>query len=336
MKQIDVKTALKGIKTANANQLEQLRVSYLGRKGQISLGLRQIGKLPTVDRAKTGASLNQAKGRIEKAIVERQQQLLEQQLADQSQPSFDITAPGIGPKRGHLHPVAELQRELIQAFWQIGFSVAEGPEIETDWYNFEALNIPPGHPARDMQDTFYLETGAVPRTHTSSVQIRHMEKHQPPIRVIAPGNVYRNEDEDATHLWAFTQMEGLVVDEGISLADLKGTLLFMFRSILGEQIKIDLRPNFFPYVEPALEVHISCVICNQKDPKCRTCKGTGWIEMLGAGMVHPRVLHNVGIDPKRFSGFAFGGGLERIAAIKHRVPDIREFWRPNLKFLEQF
>ena len=336
MKQFDVKAALERIKVADSNQLEQLRLSYLGRKGEISLGLRQVGNLPANERAKTGASLNQAKGQVEKAIAERQKQLVEQQLSDQKQPTFDLTAPGIGPQRGHLHPVSETMRELIQTMWQIGFQVAEGPEVETDWYNFEALNIPPDHPARDMQDTFYLENDLVPRTHTSSVQIRYMEKHQPPIRIVSPGTVYRNEDEDPTHLAVFRQLEGLVIDEGISLADLKGTLLYMFRGILGEQVKIDLRPNFFPYVEPALEVHVSCVICGQKEANCKTCKGTGWVEMMGAGMVHPQVLRNVGIDPKRYSGFAFGGGVDRIAAIRHQVADIRDFWRPNLKFLEQF
>jgi phenylalanyl-tRNA synthetase alpha chain len=212
-----------------------------------------------------------------------------------------------------------------------------GPEIETDWYCFEALNIGPGHPARDMQDTFYLEDGAIPRTHTSTVQIRHMEQHKPPIRIIAPGKVYRNEDEDATHIWSFRQVEGLAVDKDISLSDLKGTLEYMLKGLFGEDTELRLRPNYFPYTEPSVEMDASCMICDEQSRyKCRTCKGTGWVELGGAGMVHPQVFRNVGIDPEVYQGFAFGFGLERIAAIKYQLPDLRDLWRPNLKFLEQF
>ncbi len=316
--------------------LEQLRLKYLGRKGEITQALRAIGNLPQAARAKTGAQANRARNQIEAAIANQTTKLKQAEVEAVSKQAIDLTAPAGGHHLGHLHPLKELQKQLIQTFWQIGFEVADGPEIETDWYNFEALNIPAGHPARDMFDTFYLENGAIPRTHTSNVQIRYMEIHKPPIRIIATGNVYRNENEDSSHLAVFQQLEGLVVDKGISLADLKGTLLYMFRAILGKQTEIKLLPSYFPFVEPALEVHVTCVVCGGKDPGCRTCKGTGWIEMAGAGMVHPRVLHQVGIDPEVYSGFAFGAGIDRIAAIKHQVPDIRYYWRPDLRFLEQF
>jgi len=333
----DVKAAIQSIgQAADITVLEELRLKYLGRKGEITQALRAIGTLPVSRRAKAGAAANRARAQIETALAQRVRQLKKQQTETEARRPLDLTAPGGGRTLGHLHPLKELQKQLIQAFWQIGFQVADGPEIESDWYNFEALNIPPGHPSRDMQDTFYLENGAIPRTHTSSVQIRYMEIHKPPIRIISTGNVYRNEDEDASHLWAFQQIEGLVVDKGVSLADLKGTLLYMFRSVLGEQTKIKLLPSFFPYVEPALEVHVSCVVCGSRDPSCRTCGGTGWVEMAGAGLVHPQVLRNVGIDPAVYSGFAFGAGIDRIAAVRYQVPDIRYFWRPDLRFLEQF
>lgn len=334
--QKDQAAAVKAIKQASdLKQLERLRLSYLGRKGLITKLTAEIKDLPSAKRASAGRAANEAKALIEAALTDKRTELEAGELTKLNKP-LDLTAPAPGPKLGHAHPLAELQKQLIMGFWQLGFEVADGPEIETDWYNFEALNLPPGHPARDMQDTFYLENGLIPRTHTSSVQIRYMEANRPPIRIIATGNVYRNEDEDATHLWAFQQIEGLVVDKAISLADLKGTLLYMFRSVLGDAVEIQLRPSYFPYVEPALEVFVSCVVCAHKDPNCKTCKGTGWVEMLGAGMVHPGVLANVGIDPKVYSGFAFGGGIDRIAAVKYQVPDIRYFWRTNLRFSEQF
>ena len=255
---------------------------------------------------------------------------------------LDVTAPGIVPPLGHRHPVSLVLDELVELFWQMGYQVADGPEVETEWHIFEALNIPADHPARDMQDTFYLENGLVPRTHTSGIQIRHMLEHRDslPIRIVAPGKVYRNEDEDSRHSWSFYQIEGLVVDEGISLGDLKGTLEAMLRGILGEGTKIRLRSNYFPYTEPSVEMDATCVVCGgtgQFEAKsCHLCGGTGWLELGGAGMVHPQVLRNVGIDPERYSGFAFGFGPERIAAIKYGVDDVREFWRPDFKFLEQF
>jgi phenylalanyl-tRNA synthetase alpha chain len=246
------------------------------------------------------------------------------------------------PKLGHHHPVALLLEDLTDIFWQMGYQVVDGPEVETEWYNFEALNLDADHPARDTQDTFYLEGGNLPRTHTSSVQIRHMELHKDklPIRIVAPGKVYRNEDEDARHSWIFHQIEGLVVDEGITLADLKGTLEAMLHGVLGEGTKLRLRPNYFPYTEPSVEMDATCIICDGsgtiEEVNCKMCGGTGWLELGGAGMVHPQVLRNAGIDPEKYSGFAFGFGPERIAALKYGVDDVRDFWRPNLNFLEQF
>ncbi|MEX0919826.1 MAG: phenylalanine--tRNA ligase subunit alpha [Candidatus Saccharimonadales bacterium] len=323
-------------KTDSLKSVDELRVEYIGRKGLVTNLLRSVGDIPEKDRAAEGQRLNSLKKEIESAIESKQLELRSAQLESEISDSVDITLPGEGHTVGHFHPVQSLQQDLIDIFSQIGFSVADGPEVETDWYCFEALNIPVNHPARDMQDTFYLEDGNIPRTHTSSVQIRYMENNEPPIRIISPGVVYRNEDEDATHSWAFRQIEGLVVDKNISLSDLKGTLLYMLKGILGENIRIKLLPNYFPYVEPALEVHASCILCDGKEASCRMCKGTGWLEMLGAGMVHPQVLRNVGIDPDIYSGFAFGGGIDRIAMIKYQIDDIRYLWRPNLKFLEQF
>lgn len=331
---------IKEAKTAIAaaqdeRQVEQLRVKYLGRKGMVTEALRQVGSLPPAQRAKAGASANAARQQIEEALNRAASRARSQQLEKETDQPVDLTAP-TKLSYGHQHPVTQLIDELIRLFWQMGFEIAEGPEIEQPWYNFEALNIAEDHPARDMQDTFYLERGNLPRTHTSNVQIRYMEQHKPPIRIVAPGKVYRNEDEDPRHTWMFYQLEGLVVDKGISMADLKGTMLFMLKGLLGEKTDVRLRPNYFPYTEPSVEMDASCFICNSPGQDCKLCNGTMWIELGGAGMVHPQVLRNVGIDPEVYSGFAFGFGPERIALIKYGVPDLREFWRPNLKFLEQF
>ncbi len=330
-----VKQATKAIASAGSLQsVEELRVRYLGRNGELTLLLRQIGKLPAAARAKAGEEANQARASLIKSIEDRQQELEQVELTkQQTNTKIDLSAPA-GTPIGHDHPISDLLNDIVRLFWQMGFEVVQGPEIETPWYNFEALNIPVDHPARDMQDTFYLDDGNLPRTHTSGMQIRHMEQNQPPIRIISPGKVYRNEDEDARHIWSFVQMEGLVIDEGIGVAELKGMLLALVRGVLGEQADIRLRPNYFPYTEPSIEIDASCVICGGKG--CATCSQTGWIELLGSGMVHPQVLINVGIDPVKYSGFAFGVGLERLASVKYQVPDLREFWRPNLKFLEQF
>ena len=328
---------------ASLTELEAVRVELLGRKGTLTEQLRQVGELPGSERAAAGQAANKLRLLAEAKLSGRGAKL--QQVAQDLglRAVIDLTAPGAAVPVGHRHPVSVVLDDLVDIFWQMGYQVAEGPEIETEWHNFEALNIPETHPARDMQDTFYLEGGNLPRTHTSGVQIRHMLEHKDklPIRVISPGKVYRNEDEDARHSWSFYQLEGLVVDEGISVADLKGTLEAMMRGVLGEGTQVRLRPNYFPYTEPSVEMDASCVICGgtgrvEGDLACRLCGGSGWLELGGAGMVHPQVLRNVGIDPRRYSGFAFGFGPERIAAIKHNVADVREFWRPDFNFLDQF
>ncbi len=333
-----ITTGLEAIATAkDLAHLEELRVKHLGRNSYITETLRSLGGLAETERRTVGAMVNLDRGRLEQALTDSKTRLRSELLAGQSNTSpIDLTAPvrmtALG--RGHRHPVSELLEDLAKVFWQMGYNLADGPEVETDWYNFEALLVKADHPARDVQDTFYLEGGNLPRTHTSGVQVRHMESHKPPIRIIAPGKVYRNEDEDSRHSWIFYQVEGLVVDKGISIADLKGTLLAMLQGVLGEGTELRLRPNYFPYTEPSVEMDASFTIGlgTASDPT----GGTGWLELGGAGMVHPQVLRNAGIDPTVYSGFAFGFGLERIAAIKYGVTDVREFWRPNLSFLEQF
>lgn len=324
-------------------ELDALRIDILGRKGKLTASLRELGVMAPEERKAAGAKINAVKTTIESAFDTRRVEL--ETAADESANSLplDLTAPGLQLPYGHRHPVSIVLDDLVDVFWQMGYKVVEGPEVETEWYNFEALNIGADHPARDMQDTFYLEDGQIPRTHTSAVQIRHMElnKDSLPIRIVAPGKVFRNEDEDSRHSWIFHQIEGLVVDEGITLGDLKGTLEAMMRGVLGDETKIRLRSNYFPYTEPSVEMDATCVICKGTGQQgasvnCRMCGGTGWLELGGAGMVHPNVLRNAGIDPSKYSGFAFGFGPERIAAIKYGVGDVREFWRPNFNFLKQF
>ncbi len=322
---------------ADFEALEDQRIVILVRKGVLTLALRELGGLPEQERKERGGQLNELRRKIESALSARKTELEEGDVL----PPIDVTAPGeTGSHLGHQHPVTLVLEELTDLFWQMGYGVVRGPEIESEWYNFTALNIGPDHPARDMQDTFYLQNGHLPRTHTSSVQIRHLEKAEPPVRIIAPGKVHRNEDEDARHSWIFHQVEGLVVDEGITLGDLKGTLESMMRGVLGEETQVRLRPNFFPYTEPSFEMDATCSACAGSgkvlERSCHLCGGSGWLELGGAGMIHPQVLRNVGLDPERYSGFAFGFGPERIAAIKYGIDDVREFWRPNLKFLEQF
>jgi phenylalanyl-tRNA synthetase alpha chain len=336
--QTELKEAIIKISEANtASELQQLRVKYLGRKGLITGALRSVGTLPPQRRAKAGQEANQARKAIEEALNEAEGRILDGELAQRAQNLVDPTVPAEARNSlGHLHPVTQTLRDIVQIFWQMGYEVVEGPEVENEWYNFESLLIPPDHPARDMQDTFYLEGGNLPRTHTSGMQIRYMEKHQPPIRIISPGRVYRNEDESPRHSWIFHQVEGLVVDKGIRVSDLKGTLLAVMKGILGEDTDVRLRQSYFPYTEPSLEVDATCVVCTGKGGDCKMCSGTGWLELGGAGMVHPHVLLNAGIDPEKYSGFAFGFGPDRITTIKMGITDIRELWRPNLKFLEQF
>jgi phenylalanyl-tRNA synthetase alpha chain len=319
----------------SGEELEKIRVRYLGRKGELTAILRSLATLPAHSRGEVGAAANRAKRELEEQIRVRKSELAGsgyEKLATEDW--ADLTEPGTRYPVGHLHPVTRLLDETTEIFRAMGYSVVDGPEAETDWYNFEALNIPVGHPARDSQDTFYIEGGLVARTHTSSMQIRYMEEHDPPVRIIAPGRAYRNEDEDASHAWIFHQIEGLAIDRGLSMADLKGTLEAMVQGLLGAEAKLRLRPSYFSYTEPSAEMDVSCPHC--AGAGCPSCGRTGWIELGGAGMVHPQVLRNVGYDPTQWRGFAFGFGPERLAMAKWGIPDVRLFWRTDLRFLEQF
>ncbi len=321
--------------TDNA-KLEEIRVKYLGKKGELTAVLRGMGQLAPEERPVIGQTANEVREDIEKAIAEKKQSLaaaaLELKLKDEK---LDVTVPGKKSKIGHIHPLTLVQRELEDVFIGMGFSIAEGPEVEYDYYNFQALNIPENHPARDTQDTFYITDDKILlRSQTSSVQARVMEKQKPPIRIISPGRVYRSDAMDATHSPLFHQMEGLAVDEGITMGDLKGMLETFAKTEFGEDTKIRFRPHHFPFTEPSAEVDISCFMCGGKG--CRLCKGEGWIEILGAGMVHPNVLSMCGIDPEKYSGFAFGMGLERIAMLKYHIDDIRMFYENDVRFIEQF
>jgi len=330
----DIKTIcnsyLKDLAKADSKSLELVRTKYLGRKSELSVILKSLASLSVDEKKLIGGVANKTKMEMEQAFAAKETEL--SSVLDEQK--VDITAPGKLYPSGHIHPVSRVLTEMVELFTSLGYEVADGPEVEDDWHNFEALNMGPEHPARDMQDTFYLEGGNLPRTHTSSVQIRYMENHEPPIKIISIGKVHRNENEDATHSWIFHQVEGLVVGEGVTFADLKGTLDLVAKKILGPDTKTRFRPNFFPYTEPSAEMDASCPQCGGKG--CRSCGGTGWLELLGSGMVHPDVLRKMNIDPEKYSGFAFGLGVERIAMIRHNIPDIRYFWHPDVRFLEQF
>ena len=321
----------------NLNDLNEIRVKYLGKKGEITGLLRGLGQLSKEDRPRIGQIVNEARQQLEALIADKNEELktkeLESRLASEK---IDVTLPGRQAPLGHLHPLTLTLNRIKDIFMTMGFSVEEGPEIERDYFNFEALNLPKDHPARDMQDSFYITEEILMRTQTSPVQARTMQSHEPnsPIRMIAPGRVYRRDDYDATHSPMFTQVEGLVIDKGISLADLKGTLELFLHQIFNENVGVRFRPSFFPFTEPSAEVDISCVMCHGKG--CRVCKGTGWLEILGAGMVHPHVLEMSGYDPKKVSGFAFGLGVERIAMLSYGVDDLRLFYDNDMRFLRQF
>lgn len=324
-------------------EFQDLKVQILGRKGALTEILKNLSGLSPAERPSIGKLINQVKEEIEEKL-KSVQALLEagaKQLALESK-KIDITLPGVEWPRGFRHPLSQVLREIELIFLGMGFSIYEGPEAESDYYNFEALNFPREHPARDMQDTFYISTSThqhintkqlLLRTHTSPVQIRVMEKQKPPLTMIAPGAVYRH-DDDVTHSPMFHQVEGLMVDTRITFGDLKGVLSHFCRTIFGTERKVRFRPSFFPFVEPGAEVDISCGLCKGKG--CRVCGGDGWLEILGAGMVHPAVFENVGIDPKKYSGFAFGMGVERIAMLKYGIDDIRLFYQSDMRFLGQF
>jgi phenylalanyl-tRNA synthetase alpha chain len=329
---------------ASAAELEELRVRYLGRKAELTTMLRSIGDLPADQRGPVGKGANEVKVALEALLAERTGALEAAELDERlREDAVDVTLPGDPPPRpGHLHLITQTRREIEDVFLGLGFSVAEGPEVEFDFYNFTALNHPPDHPARMLQDTFYLSEDVVLRTHTSPMQVRAMEAQAPPIYIVIPGKVYRR-DSDATHTPMFHQVEGLAIDEDITLGDLQGVLLEFARAIFGPEREIRLRPHYFPFTEPSVEVDVSCFQCGGSGQagggRCALCKGSGWIEILGSGMVDPNVLgfveHN-GYDPERVQGFAFGMGVERIAMLRHGIPDLRLFFENDVRFLEQF
>ena len=315
--------------------LEALRVGYLGKKGQLTAILKLMGKLSAEERPVVGQIANEVRQALEAAIAEKQEALREKELNDRLEAErIDVTMPGKARKTGGLHPLNIVMNDLIDIFQSMGFDVVDGPEVETDYYLFEALNLPKDHPARDMQDTFYLGQDLLLRSQTSPAQIRVMEQRQPPIRIVCPGRVFRADEVDATHSPVFHQMEGLVVDKGITMCDLKGCLEQFVHEIYGPETQVRFRPSFFPFTEPSVEVDVTCAECGGKG--CRVCKGTGWLEILGAGMVHPNVLAGCGIDPEVYSGFAFGVGIDRLTTTRYKISDIRLLFENDVRFLEQF
>ena len=321
----------------NLIELDSIRVKFLGKKSELASISKNMGKLSAEDRPKLGKIAHDARVEIESALdkkkIELQSLELDQKLKNES---IDVTLPGRRNIRGHLHPITLTLDRIKKIFLNMGYSIEEGPEIETDYFNFEALNLPKDHPARDMQDSFYITEEILMRTQTSPVQARTMQAHSnnEPIKMIAPGRVYRRDDYDASHSPMFTQVEGLVIDRGIRFSDLKGTLETFLKQTFGSKAKIRLRPSFFPFTEPSTEVDVSCVMCHGNG--CSVCKGTGWLEILGAGMVHPHVLEMSGYDPKIVSGFAFGLGVERIAMLTYGIDDLRLFYDNDVRFLKQF
>ncbi len=339
-----MKEQLKAISTAaseavaaaeNEAQIEEIRVKYLGKKGELTAILKQMGGLSPEERPIMGQLVNQAKQDLESLIADKKTLLAAKAQEEKLKAeTIDITLPAKEIKPGKLHPLNTVLDDMINIFQSMGFDVVDGPEVETDYYNFECLNVPADHPARDMQDTFYLAENLLLRTQTSAAQIRTMENRKPPIRVICPGRVFRADEVDATHSPVFHQIEGLVVDKGITMCDLKGVLEEFAHEIYGSDTKVKFRPSFFPFTEPSVEVDVTCSECGGKG--CRVCKGSGWIEILGAGMVHPNVLKSCGIDPEEYSGFAFGIGLDRLTTTRYKISDIRLLFENDKRFLDQF
>lgn len=326
---------LKGIK--DLDNLDDIRVKYLGKKGELTEVMKGMRDVPKEERPIIGKLANEVRSQIEselgntKAHIEKI--LLEKKLKEEV---IDVTMPGKKVKNGSMHILNKVKNDIQDIFLGLGYSIAEGPDVELDYYNFEALNIPENHPAKDEQDTFYINEDVVLRTQTSPVQIRVMEDKKPPIKILSPGRVFRSDDIDATHSPVFHQIEGLVVDKEITMADLKGTLALFAKKTFGDNVKIKFRPHHFPFTEPSAEVDVSCFKCHGEDENCKICKGSGWIEILGCGMVHPNVLEKVGIDTNEYSGFAFGMGLERIAMLKYGIEDLRLFYENDVRFLKQF
>jgi len=335
LKKIEKEAIRKFTETETLERLEELRIEFLGKKGRITGVLRQMGSIPEEERPVIGQIANELKGKLNQIFQEKKSELeSEAQARKLEEEKIDISLPGRKVRIGHKHPLSQVIDRVKDVFIGLGFKIAEGPEIETEYNNFEALNVPKYHPARDLQDTFYIDDNYLLRTHTSPVQVRTMAKEKPPIRIIAPGRVYRSDEIDASHLPIFHQVEGLVVDKGISFSDLKGTIELFVKAIFGEGTSLRFRPSYFPFTEPSAEVDISCVICGGSG--CRLCSGTGWLEIMGSGMVHPNVLEMAGIDPYEYSGFAFGMGLDRIAMLKYGIHDMRLLYENDLRFIEQF
>ena len=326
--------AIKGL--TDIQSLQDIRVKYLGKKGEVTALLKGLGKLSPEERPKMGAFVNAVRETLEAELDKIKSSMETAAMnARLEEEKIDITLPGRAPKTGHIHPLTTVNEMIEDFFMKMGYTVEEGPEVEQDYYNFECLNLPKDHPARDMQDSFYITENFLLRTHTSPVQARTMQRHEPnsPIRMIAPGKVYRW-DYDATHSPVFHQVEGLIIDEHITFADLKGTIETFLRHMFGDETKVRFRTSFFPFTEPSAEVDISCVMCGGDG--CRVCSHTGWLEILGCGMVHPHVLEMCGIDPEEYNGFAFGVGLERIALLKYEIDDMRLLYENDIRFLKQF
>ena len=322
---------------ADSRELDAIRVKYLGKKGEVTALMKNMRSLSPEERPAFGQMVNDLRSAIEAGLAENKERLeaiaLERKLKSET---LDVTMPGTESPIGKKHPINLVLDEVKDIFIGMGFSVAEGPDVESDYYNFEALNIPKDHPARDTQDTFYVSDNVVLRTQTSPIQIRTMENKKPPIRIIAPGRVFRSDDVDATHSPLFHQIEGLVIDKGIRMSDLKGILEMFAKKLYGEETVVRFRPHHFPFTEPSAEMDYQCFQCHGKDPNCSVCHGEGWIEILGCGMVHPKVLEVCGIDPDEYSGYAFGIGLERLVMGRFKITDIRNFYENDVRFLHQF
>lgn len=315
----------------SARAVDDLRVRYLGRKGTVTALLKSLGDLPKEERPAAGKRINEAKQTVQTEVDRALERCA---AAERSESALDVTLPGRARPLGHKHPTTKVMEDACAIFRRLGFIAADGPDIETEYYNFDALNTPADHPSRDVQDTFYLPDGRLLRTQTSPVQIRVMEQTQPPVRIICPGRCFRRDTPDATHAANFHQIEGLYVDRDVSLADLKSVLSFFAHELLGEQVRVRFRPHFFPFTEPSIEYDFSCIVCNGEG--CRICKDSGWLEISGAGMVDPAVFEAVGYDPETWTGYAFGMGVERIAMIRHALTDIRDLYENDVRFLHQF
>lgn len=335
LKEIQQEATAKIGEASDMDELEDLRVEYLGKKGEVTAILRGMGELPPEKRPVVGKLANQVKGKLKQLIAEKKEEFKEQEKEKKlREESIDVTLPGTKIDSATKHPLTLIFDDLKEIFLGLGFEIAEGPEVEKDYYNFEALNFPPNHPARDMQDTFYTTNGVLLRTHTSSVQVRTMEEQELPIRVIAPGRVYRSDEIDATHTPVFHQVEGLMINENTSFAHLKEVLIRVVHEIFGQDREVRFRPSYFPFTEPSAEVDVSCANCSGAG--CNICSDTGWLEILGAGMVHPNVLEMSGIDSEQYSGYAFGIGVERLVMLKYDIDDIRLLFNNDIRFLEQF